>query len=146
MDGSRVLVDGRSGLLVSWYFWLRVLDEVNRAARYGLPFGLLLLDVELRPGAASRLLDEASGRVRQVIRNTDLGGLLGPGRVAVLLPHQDAASARVAMDRITAELAKSAPADVRRRPRLLGYPGDGAEISNLLTSDSGDRAALAGSL
>ena len=44
MDESWVLIDANSGLHVSWYFWLRVLDEVNRAARYGAPFSLLLLD------------------------------------------------------------------------------------------------------
>jgi hypothetical protein len=134
MDESWILLDEQTGLHVSWYFWLRVLDEVNRSARYGHPFGLLLLEVEMKPGAPARAAESACGQVAAAIRSTDLGGLIGVGRAGVVLPHQDLPSAQRASDRIVSRLDASAPAGVRWHARLLSYPGDGAEISNLLTS------------
>src|SRR5690349_9977721 len=107
MDETWVLIDTNSGLHVSWYFWLRVLDEVNRAARYGAPFGLLLLDAEAPSTKASKMLDEAVSYVPATIRSTDLGGVLGRGSAAVLLTHQDAEAAQVARTRILERLAAS---------------------------------------
>jgi hypothetical protein len=133
MDESWVLIDASSGLHVGWYFWLRVLDEVNRAARYGDPFALLLLDAEVGTGKAAKLVDEAPSYVPSSIRSTDLGGLLGPGSAAVLLTHQDGEAADVARVRILARLADACPTDVIWRAELLCHPHDGAKISNLLT-------------
>jgi hypothetical protein len=48
-----------------------------------------------------------------------------------VLPHQDAASAEAATDRIIDRLSKVS--GVVWHARLLCYPGDAAEISNLLT-------------
>jgi hypothetical protein len=124
---------------VGWYFWLRVLDEVNRAARYGPPFALLLLEVEAQPGSPARLIEEAESQVPAAIRSTDLGGTASAGRVGVLLPHQDVGAAERARDRILARLDEASPRGIRWGARLLHYPGDGAEISNLLTSGWHDR-------
>ena len=132
MDETWVLIDAHTGLHVSWYFWLRVLDEVNRAARYGAPFALLLLDPEAPTGRA-KSLDEYASYVPATIRSTDLGGTLGDGSAAVLLTHQDEAAAAVARDRVLERLAASCPAEVTWRSELLCYPADGARISILLT-------------
>ncbi len=134
MDETWILIDEDTGLHVGWYFWLRVLDEVNRSTRYGAPFALLLLEAGALPGSPARLIQETASRVPGAIRSTDLGGLVGVGRVGVLLPHQDVAQARVAEQRIIERLEKSTPREIRWERRLLCYPADGAEISNLLTS------------
>ncbi len=134
MDESWILIDGASGLHVTWYFWLRVLDEANRSARYGSPFALLLLEAEPRRGNTEKALDEAVGHVAGAIRSTDLAGRLGTGRVGVLLPEQDAAAAERAMERIVRRLDECSAGEIRWDIRLLCYPGDGAEISNLLTT------------
>ena len=56
-----ILIDERTGLHVAWYFWLRVLDEVNRSTRYGTPFALLLLEGEIEePTGRSRQLDDSA--------------------------------------------------------------------------------------
>ena len=133
MDESWILIDQDTGLHVGWYFWLRVLDEANRSSRYGHPFGLVLLEAELKPGAPQRSIDDAMPRVPAAIRSTDLGGVLGHGRIGVVLPHQDAASAESAAQRIMERLDKSTPGGIVWHARLLCYPGDAAEISNLLT-------------
>ena len=127
-----MLFDARTGLYVRWYFWLRVLGEANRAARYGEPFGLLLLDAS---GGTERQCEEAAAAVPAVVRNTDIGGSLEPGLVGILLPYQDVASAETAAFRITSALHSSSAA-VRWVPRLLCYPADAAEIANHLTAES----------
>ena len=133
MDESWVLIDAKSGLHVGWYFWLRVLDEVNRAARYGAPFALLLLDAEAASGKPAKVVDEAPSYVPSAIRSTDLGGVLGRGSAAVLLTQQDTKAAEAARRRILERLAAECPAGVIWRSELLCYPHDGAKISNLLT-------------
>lgn len=135
MGETSVLLDPATGLHVAWYFWLRVLDEVNRSTRYGHPFALLLLEAIPTPGGSGRSADEAVGRVPRAIRSTDLGGLLGPGRVGVLLPYQDVASARTARARLVGRLLEGPSRGVAWRDTLLCYPADGAAISNLLTGD-----------
>jgi len=139
MDESWILIDQGSGLHVGWYFWIRVLDEANRAARYGHPFGLALLEVERKAGAGHHAVGDAIARVPAAIRSTDLGGLLGLGRAGVVLPHQDAASADAATARIIDRLEAMTGEAVTWHARLLCYPGDAAEISNLLTTGWPDR-------
>ncbi|HZP56607.1 MAG TPA: hypothetical protein VFC53_03520 [Dehalococcoidia bacterium] len=133
MDERWVLIDERTGLHVGWYFWLRVLDEANRAARYGTPFGLLLLEA-VAPRGRERLADDAAARVPRVIRSTDLGGIVGPGRVGVMLPHQDAEAAEQAAGRIVEELVACGGNGVSWSRQMLCYPRDAAEISILLTT------------
>ncbi|HXK32665.1 MAG TPA: GGDEF domain-containing protein [Dehalococcoidia bacterium] len=139
MDETWVLIDPRTGLHVRWYFWLRVLDEVNRSTRYGDPFGLLILEAATSRRAGEKLLDEAASAVPATIRSTDLGGRLGPGHVGVLLTHQDEASARQARDRILLRLAHDTPSGVTWRSELYSYPEHAAEISKLLTTGGSER-------
>lgn len=139
MEQSWVLIDGSSGLHVPWYFWLRVLDEVNRATRYGAPFGLLVLEAEADGERGPRLAADATSHVPAAIRSTDLGGALAPSVAGVLLPHQDAEAAVTARARILERLARASSAPVRWHSTLLTYPEDAAAISNLLTSGWSDR-------
>ncbi len=143
MDERWVLIDPNTGLHVGWYFWLRVLDEANRAARYGIPFGLFLLEVEREAGkhAPERALEEAMAVVPSVIRSTDLGGVVGPGRVGIVLPHQDASALEQAAARILSKLDDAPVHAVRWSARMLSYPRDAAEISHLLTSGWRDAGA-----
>lgn len=130
MDDNWILIEQDTGLHVGWYFWLRVLDEVNRSARYGNPFGLLLLDAE--DGARSKkTLDEAASAVAIAIRSTDIAGRLAERRVGVILLEQDADGAKMGAERVLKRIA--ARSGFGWRPTLLAYPGDGGVISNLLT-------------
>lgn len=141
MDDRWVLIDQDTGLHVSWYFWLRVLDEVNRSARYGNPFGLLILDVE-GDGIPRRVVEEGASRVADAIRSTDIAGRLGSARVGVILMEQEAEAAAVGVERIIERLSERSP--VVWRSNLYCYPTDGAAISNLLTQGraEGDRRQL----
>ena len=128
-----ILIDQETGLHVGWYFWLRVLDEVNRSARYGSPFGLLMLEPEQR-SAPRRVIDDASSRVADAIRSTDLAGRLEGGRVGVILLEQDEAGAETAAGRILERLSERS-SGVSWRTSLYCYPRDAFAISNLLTQD-----------
>lgn len=134
MNERWILIDQESGLHVGWYFWLRVLDEVNRSARYGTPFGLLLLEAGIAARAGRHAADSAASLVPAAIRGTDIAGHLGPGRVGVLLTNQDVDGAHSATGRVLERIAKSCPEDIRWDTRLLTYPEDGGEISTLLTT------------
>ncbi len=135
MEQMWILIDERTGLHVAWYFWLRVLDEVNRSTRYGTPFALLLLEGEIaEPTGRSRQLDDSAATVPQAIRSTDLGGTIAPGRVAVLLTNQDEDSAELARDRIIERMEAAGLQGVRWVTRLLTHPSDAGQISHLLTT------------
>jgi GGDEF domain-containing protein len=142
MSERWVLIDHESGLHVGWYFWLRVLDEVNRSARYGSPFGLMLLEAEMEGGAGRHAVQAAVATVPAAIRGTDIGGHLGPGRVGVLLTNQNLDGARVATERVLERISASCPSHVKWDTRLLTYPEDGGEISMLLTTGWPDQDAL----
>ena len=133
MNETRVLLDGATGLHVAWYFWLRVLDEVNRSARYGAPFGLVLLEAADSDPRSAKRVENAASHVSAAVRSTDLAGLISPGRVGILLTEQDGESAGLAMRRVLERIGDSAARVGGWRPTLLAYPNDGAEISNLLT-------------
>jgi PleD family two-component response regulator len=124
-----ILIDHDTGLHVGWYFWLRVLDEVNRSARYGSPFALLILETER--DAPRKSVDDISTRVAGAVRSTDLAGHLGSGRVGVMLLEQDEAGAESAAERIRSHVAcRHAPT---WQTHLYCYPRDAFAISNLLT-------------
>jgi GGDEF domain-containing protein len=141
MDDRWVLIDQETGLHVSWYFWLRVLDEVNRAARYGNPFGLLMLDIE-GDGLPHRAVEEGVSSLADAVRSTDIAGRLGSTRAGVILMHQNGETAAAGVDRIIERL--SARSALVWRSSLYCYPTDGAAISNLLTQGraEGDRRQL----
>ena len=144
MDERWVLIDPNTGLHVAWYFWLRVLDEANRATRYGIPFGLLLLEVVPDdPKVPDRTLEEAMALVPEVVRGTDLAGAIDVGRVGIVLPHQDEATLGQAQVRILARLEAARFRGVSWQARMLGHPQDAAEISSLLTNGwSGGRRSV----
>ena len=131
MTRNAVLIDRGTGLYVGWYFWVRALDEVNRSARYGSPFGLLFLEAE-RPSTLSRkAFAEALGQVAAAVRATDVTGIISPVRVAVLLVQQEPEGAVLAQRSILERLSRLAPS-VTWRSELLCYPRDGAEVFRLL--------------
>jgi GGDEF domain-containing protein len=132
-----ILIDHETGLHVGWYFWLRVLDEVTRSARYGSPFALLMLEPET-PHAPRRALIEAASRVADTVRGSDVGGSLGGGRIGVMLLEQDVTGAESAAMRIAGAVARAA--GVSWEHALYCYPRDAFAISNLLTQGRADGA------
>ena len=132
MDPATVLLDSRTGLHARWYFLLRVLDETNRSARYGEPFGVLLVEAQAADGSP-RVAARTVSRLSEIVRDTDIAGVLGDARAGVVLPHQDADAADLAARRIMRELQRKSRR-TRVDWRLLRYPRDGADIATLVTA------------
>lgn len=141
MDERLVLIDRETGLHAGWYFWLRVLDEANRSSRYGSPFGLLLLEANCTEGASRRAFSDAAEQVAGAIRSTDLAGLIGAERIGILLVEQDGEGAGAAAERVLRRLEPSLPRGLSWTRRMLNYPKDGGEISQLLTTEGMSRTA-----
>ena len=143
MDQRSVLVDSATGLYAGWYFWVRALDEVHRASRYGSPFAILLLRARGGPSVSRHGIDQALSAIPPTVRASDLAGLVGPGEAAVLLPEQDAASAAAARDRLVARLFAATSEDIDWTPTLYCHPEDAATISQLIAHSGEHRESAA---
>ncbi len=81
------LQDSESLLYADWYFTLRLEEEIQRAKRYGQPLSFLILapsGARHRTNPPDRLgLAQA---LRRRVRSSDVPGLAGDDRIAVLLP------------------------------------------------------------
>ena len=88
-------------------FHARIEEEVERAHRFSLGLGLVLIggtDAPLPGGWAAYAAVAAA--VRSALRACDVLGLLPTGEMAVLLLHSDAEGAAAATDRLLARLAE----------------------------------------
>ncbi len=101
--GERLAIyDRETGLYAYWYFSLRLKEEVDRCARYGQGFSILLLEAQtgrLAPDEESALFQHMSDK----FRNSDLVAHLGNLRFIVLLASTDAQGATVVIDHLTTD-------------------------------------------
>jgi diguanylate cyclase (GGDEF)-like protein len=77
-------IDQLTGLHNARYFEERLEREIARARRYDRRLALLVFDLEHGGGTD---LAVAGGRIRGVVRATDIASHLGEGRFAILLPE-----------------------------------------------------------
>ncbi|MEX2289781.1 MAG: diguanylate cyclase [Mycobacteriales bacterium] len=116
------ITDGLTGLANYRHFAVTIGREIERAARFGRPLGLLLLDLDHfklvndvhghQRGDA--VLVDLAARVRGQVRDVDTLARYGGEEFVVLLPETDEEGAVQAAERIRAA--------VRRRP--FGEPGE----------------------
>jgi len=119
-----------SGWYKSWYFDLRVVEEISRSTRYQLPLTLVAICLPTpltaaggRTGFNKRLAELATTSLRR----TDIPAVLSDNELAVLLPQTASLDAEVVVDRLTQALALYEP--------VIGaasYPEDGREAARLL--------------
>ena len=116
------VTDGMTGLANYRGFTVTVGKEIERAARFGRPLALLLLDLDhfklvndvWGHQRGDAVLVELAARVRAQVRDVDTPARYGGEEFVVVLPETDQAGAAQAAERICAA--------VRRRPF-----GDGSE-------------------
>jgi hypothetical protein len=111
--------DRETGLCATWYFRLRIDEEIARAERYKHVFTLVTVAAPTADAMAA-----ARVAVRKSLRSVDLAGSLGDG-IAVLLPNTPLGGARMAMARIAEDVPELAC-------RASEYPTDGTTLSALL--------------
>lgn len=122
-DRRRPTLDRETGLLASWYFTLRVDEEIRRATRYGQVFTIVMI-----AASGSHLQRVAAEAVTGALRATDLAGVTASG-VALLLTHTSAAGADIVIER----LASLLPGAVIRS---AAFPADGTTSGELLGLDA----------
>jgi diguanylate cyclase (GGDEF)-like protein len=115
------ITDGLTGLWNYRYFSMTVAKEIERAARFSRPLGLLMLDLDHFKGVndtfghqrGDAVLVELAARIRGEVRDVDTVARYGGEEIVVILPETDADG--------LAQLAERVCAAVRRRP--FGEPG-----------------------
>jgi diguanylate cyclase (GGDEF)-like protein len=93
----------------------RVRDEWRRAARYGSPLALLLIDIDglkrindqLGHRAGDDLLRRTATAIRHSLRASDVGARWGGDEFAILAPQTSRVAARQLAERLLAQLKES---------------------------------------
>jgi hypothetical protein len=98
-------------------FEQRIQEEVERAKRFNLGLGLVVIGVAKGPTEA--VLDDLIDAVRPDLRASDLTGRLGRGFAAILLVHTESVGADTVLARLRQRLESIAP-DTKVRTVRLG--------------------------
>ncbi|MBI3875595.1 MAG: diguanylate cyclase [Verrucomicrobia bacterium] len=107
------VTDGLTGLMNHRAFKERLAEEFQRAARYQLPFAMLLLDVDYFKSfndtfghpAGDEVLREVSRLIHTNIRDTDFAARYGGEEFVVLTPFTQRADALALAERVRAAIA-----------------------------------------
>jgi GGDEF domain-containing protein len=121
----------------------RIQEEIERARRFDLQAGLVVVDtVSTSRERHAVLLRPVIDAVRALLRGADRLGRLEDGELAILLVHTDRAGVEVAAARLASRLSqlarRGAVADV-----VLGcasYPDSGETVQGLVEAAREDRA------
>ncbi len=115
------ITDGLTGLWNYRYFTMTVAKEIERAARFGRPLSLLMLDLDHFKAVndsfghqrGDAVLVELAARIRAEVRDVDTVARYGGEEIVVVLPETDGSGAAQLVERICEA--------IRRKP--FGEPG-----------------------
>lgn len=144
--------DDLTGLLNMRGFMPLLEREAGRAQRYGHPFAVLMADCDnlkevndtFGHEVGNRLLSLVVGRMKEILRTTDIMARYGGDEFLILLPESHPEGARLVAERLRAVVA-AAPLDLEGKSvptsvsiGIACYPGDGRDTRQLI--DHADRA------
>ncbi|TAN50474.1 MAG: GGDEF domain-containing protein, partial [Betaproteobacteria bacterium] len=113
------ITDALTGLRNRRFLDLRLAEEMSRAARYGAPVSVLLLDIDhfksvndtCGHAVGDRVLAEVGRIVRETVRNTDLAARYGGEEMAIIAPQTPLSTAVMLGERLRRNIeAKAANA------------------------------------
>src|SRR2546425_311774 len=130
------ITDELTGFYNARYFTSRVQQEVQRAARYGHPLSLVMIDSDSLKNVndrfgheeGNRYLVELSQIIREKVRVTDIVARFGGDEFLVLMPETELGAAVSTADRIRAASARrfgsadQEPIDVHVSGGVASYP------------------------
>src|SRR5262249_44325009 len=125
------VTDPLTGLVNAEYLTLKLEEEVKRAARYGQPLSLVLVEVKAfdqlveRNGRAAgdEALLEVAGVLLCESRDVDVAGRVGASRFHLLMPNTPADGARIVARRIVENLGGRKITVDGREPPIEGRMG-----------------------
>ena len=143
----RAVTDGLTGLFNHRHFQEALVAEVERGARYGLVFTLLMMDVDLFKNVNDRLghprgddvLRKVAEVVRDVARTSDLAARYGGEEFVMILPGTSTKQAASLAERV-AQGVREIVLDVPDPPRLsisigmADYPACGRDRESLIAA------------
>lgn len=102
------ITDALTGLRNRRFLDLRLAEEMSRAARYGSPVSVLLLDIDhfksvndtCGHAVGDRVLAEVGRIVRETVRNTDLAARYGGEEMAIIAPQTPLSTAVMLGERL----------------------------------------------
>jgi diguanylate cyclase (GGDEF)-like protein len=105
---QETITDALTGLRNRRFLDLRLAEEISRAARYGSPVSVLLLDIDhfksvndtCGHAVGDRVLIEVARRVRETVRNTDIAARYGGEEMAVIAPQTPLSTAVMLGERL----------------------------------------------
>lgn len=115
------IYDQFSGLLCKWYFDLRLTEEIDRSARYGLQFSVLyiVLETDSYP-TPTALAADVGPRLSGAVRASDLCADLGNQKFVVIMPQTGRTGAITAANRLVRLLTQLKP-----QTGVACFPEDG---------------------
>jgi diguanylate cyclase (GGDEF)-like protein len=147
-DAQRAsITDGLTGLWNHRYFQLALAKETERAARFGRPLSLLMLDLdhfkqvndEHGHPRGDGVLVETAGRLRDELREVDTIARYGGEELVVILPETDLAGAQIVAERICAAVRDTPYGDADEEPLTItvsagiaAFPEHGATVGVLV--------------
>ena len=141
------VTDGLTGLWNYRYFTMMIGKEIERAARFGRPLALLILDLDrfklvndvYGHQRGDTVLVELAERVRGIVRDVDTVARYGGEEFVVILPETDEAGAAQAAERVRAAVqrrpfgeAGEQPLDITVSIGAAVFPLHGGSSSALL--------------
>ncbi len=105
--------------------------ELERCARYGKPFGLIVLSLAERGASSAR---PVIGAIKSLLRNTDITGRLAADQLAIALPESDGRTTRRVAARILRALDAAQHGGAVRRLAYAVSPEEGRTLLELLSA------------
>jgi two-component system cell cycle response regulator len=141
------ITDGLTGVWNYRYFTMTIGKEIERAARFGRPLALLLLDLDhFKPvndvyghQRGDAVLIDLAGRLKGQVRDVDTLARYGGEEFVVILPETDEEGAALAAERIRTAVRRrpfgepdETPLDITISVGVAVFPTHGATATSVL--------------
>jgi two-component system cell cycle response regulator len=141
------ITDGLTGVWNYRYFTMTIGKEIERAARFGRPLALLLLDLDhFKPvndvyghQRGDAVLIDLAGRLKGQVRDVDTLARYGGEEFVVILPETDEEGAALAAERIRTAVSRrpfgepdETPLDITVSVGVAVFPTHGATATSVL--------------